>query len=53
MPKTGVVARTTARTTAPARAHDMGKARVIGARQGEVATSFWRRHLDWLGCSKS
>ena len=38
-----------ARTTAPARAHDLSNARATWARQGEVATSFWRRGLDWRG----
>ena len=34
-----------ARTTAPVRVHDLGNARATWARQGEVATSFWRRDL--------
>ena len=44
--RAGAAARTAARTTAPARAHDLGNVRATWARQGEVATSFWRRDLD-------
>ena len=47
--RAGAAAPTAARTTAPARAHDMGNARATWARQDEVATSFWRRDLDWRG----
>ena len=36
----GAAVRAAARTTAPARAHDLSNARATWARQGEVATSF-------------
>ena len=35
--------------TTPTHAHDLGNARVTWAREGEVATLFWRRDLDWKG----
>ena len=47
--RAGAATGAAAHTTAPARAHDLGNARAIWARQGEVATSFWRRDLDWRG----
>ena len=47
MHRAGAAARAAARTKAPALAHDLGNARATWARQGEVATSFWRRDLDW------
>ena len=47
MRRAGAAARAAERTTAPACAHDLGNARATWARQGEVATSFWRRDLDW------
>ena len=37
------------RTTESACAHDLSNARATWARQGEVATSFLRRYLDWRG----
>ena len=36
-----------AAASAAARVHDLGNTRSTWARQGEVATSFWRRDLDW------
>ena len=52
MRRAGAAACAAARTTAPARAHDLGNARATWARQGEVVTSFWHRDLDWRGwCS--
>ena len=45
--RAGAAALAAARTTAPARAHGLGNARATWARQGEVATSFWRRDLNW------
>ena len=47
MHRAGAAARAAGRTIAPERAHDLGNARATWARQGEVATSFWRRDLDW------
>ena len=47
MRRAGAAACAAARMTALARAHDMGNARATWTRQGEVATSFWRRDLDW------
>ena len=47
MRKAGAVVRAAAPMTAPVRAHDLGNARATWARQGEVATSFWRRDLYW------
>ena len=54
MCKAGEAERAAARTTASARTHNLGNAHVIWARQGEVATSLWRRNLDWRGwcCEK-
>ena len=49
MRRARAVERAAASTTAPAHAHDLGNARSTWARQGEVATSFWRRELDWRG----
>ena len=46
MHKAGAAARAAARTTGPARAHDLGNARATWARHGEVVTSFWHRDLD-------
>ena len=45
--RAGAAEHTAVRTTAPAFAHDLGNACATWARQGEVATSFWRRDLDW------
>ena len=49
MHRAGPAARAATRMTTPARAHDLVNARVTWARKGEVATSFWRRDLDWGG----
>ena len=46
MRRAGAAALAAERTTAPAQAYDLGNASAIWARQGEVATSFWRRDLD-------
>ena len=47
MRRARAAARAAAPTIAPARTHDLGNACATWARQGEVATSFWRRDLDW------
>ena len=49
MRRARAAARAAARTTAPSRAHNLSNARATWDRQGEVATSFWRRDLDWRG----
>ena len=47
MRRAGAAACAAARTTALARAHNLGYACATWAIQGEVMTSFWRRDLDW------
>ena len=47
MRRAGAAAGAAARTTALTRAHDLGNTRATWARESEVATSFWRRDLDW------
>ena len=47
--RVGAAALAAVRTTAPARAHNLGNARATWAKQGEVVTSFWLRDLDWRG----
>ena len=49
MRRVGAAAHAAARTTAPASTQDLGNARATWAKQGEVATSFWSRDLDWRG----